>query len=212
MAGERKYRIGVLGSGKGSNFVALADACARGLVPAETVLVLSDVPDAGILQRARERQVAARFISPGKFRTKLEDEAESAFVESLREARVDLIALAGFMRVLKGELLQSFEGRIVNVHPSLLPSFPGLAAWKQALEHGVKITGATVHFVETGVDSGPIIGQQTVPVLDQDTPETLHARIQQAEHELYPKCVAALARGEIVVEGRRVIWCQEAKR
>jgi len=206
MAGERKYRIGILGSGKGSNFVALADACARGLVPAEPVLVLSDVPDAGILQRARERKVAARFIPPGKFRTKLEDEAESAFVAALREAQVDLIALAGFMRILKGELLQSFERRIVNVHPSLLPSFPGLTAWKQALEHGVKLTGATVHFVETGVDSGPIIGQQTVPVLDQDTPETLHERIQLAEHELYPKCVAALARGEISVEGRRVIW------
>jgi len=114
--------------------------------------------------------------------------------------------LAGFMRVLKGDFLRAFEGRIVNVHPSLLPSFPGLQAWKQALDHGVKMTGCTVHFVDAGVDCGPIIGQQAVPVLDFDTPESLHARIHEAEHELYPKCLAAIARGEISVAGRRVIW------
>ena len=119
---------------------------------------------------------------------------------------MDLIVLAGFMRVLKGEFLRAFEGRIVNVHPSLLPSFPGLEAWKQALDHGVKVTGCTVHFVDAGVDSGAIIGQKIVPVLDNDTPETLHARIHLAEHELYPKCVAAIARGDISVAGRRVIW------
>jgi phosphoribosylglycinamide formyltransferase-1 len=118
---------------------------------------------------------------------------------------VDLIALAGFMRVLKGEFLKTFEGRIVNVHPSLLPSFPGLEAWKQALDHGVKVTGCTVHFVDAGVDSGPIIGQQTVPVLDGDTPEALHARIQIAEHQLYPECVAAIAAGRIKVRGRNVL-------
>jgi len=117
-----------------------------------------------------------------------------------------LIVLAGFMRVLKGDFLRAFEGRIVNIHPSLLPSFPGLEAWKQALEAGVKVTGCTVHFVDAGVDSGPIIGQQTVPVLDDDTVDTLHQRIHAAEHELYPKCVAALARGEITVSGRRVAW------
>jgi phosphoribosylglycinamide formyltransferase-1 len=119
---------------------------------------------------------------------------------------VDLVALAGFMRVLKGDFLRAFEGRIVNVHPSLLPSFPGLAAWKQALDHGVKVTGCTVHFVDAGVDSGAIIGQQTVPVLDRDTSETLHRRIQAAEHELYPKCVAAIAREEVSIVGRRVVW------
>jgi len=114
--------------------------------------------------------------------------------------------LAGFMRVLKGGFLSAFEGRIINIHPSLLPSFPGLEAWKQALNYGVKTTGSTVHFVDAGVDAGPVIGQQTVPVLDRDTPETLHQRIQVAEHELYPKCVAAIARGGISVAGRRVIW------
>ena len=200
------FRLGVLGSGNGTNFAAIADACAAGKIPAEIAVVLSDVENAGILAHARERKIPAQFIPPGKFRTKLEEEAEHAFVETLRAAKVDLIVLAGFMRVLKGEFLRAFEGRIVNVHPSLLPSFPGLEAWKQALEHGVKITGCTVHFVDAGVDAGPIIGQQIVHVLDNDTAESLHTRIHAAEHELYPKCVAAIARGEISVAGRRVIW------
>jgi phosphoribosylglycinamide formyltransferase-1 len=204
--GQPKFRIGILGSGKGSNFVAIADACAAGKIPAEIALVLSDIADAGILQRARERNIPASFIAPGKFRTKLDDDAEAAYVAALQKAQVDLIALAGFMRILKGEFLRAFEGRIVNIHPSLLPSFPGLEAWKQAFDHGVKVTGCSVHFVDAGVDSGPIIAQQSVPVLDNDTPETLHERIQLAEHELYPKCVAAIARGELRVTSRRVIW------
>ena len=198
------FRIGVLGSGKGSNFVALADAIAAGKISAQVGTVLSDVESAGILAHARERQLPAQFIPPGKFRTKLDDEAEQAFVTALQAARVDLVVLAGFMRVLKGSFLRAFEGRIVNIHPSLLPSFPGLEAWKQALDHGVKVTGCTVHFVDAGVDAGPIVGQQTVPVLDDDTAETLHQRIHAAEHELYPRCVAAIARGEILVQGRRV--------
>jgi phosphoribosylglycinamide formyltransferase-1 len=193
-----------LGSGRGSNFVALADACAAGQIPAQIAVVLSDVAEAPILQRAGERNIPARFIAPGKFRTKLDEEAESVFVEALRRARVDLVALAGFMRVLKGQFLRAFEGKIVNIHPSLLPSFPGLEAWKQALDYGVKVTGCTVHFIDGGVDSGPIIGQQTVVVQDTDTPETLHQRIHSAEHELYPRSVAAIARGEIIVKGRRV--------
>ena len=199
------FRLGVLGSGKGSNFVAIAEACAAGKIPAQVALILSDVEGAGILGHARERKLPARFIPPGKFRTKLDDDAERAYVGALREAKVDLVVLAGFMRVLKGEFLRAFEGRIVNIHPSLLPSFPGLEAWKQALDHGVKVTGCTVHFVDAGVDAGPIIGQQTVPVLDNDTPDSLIQRIHGAEHELYPRCVAAIARGEISVRGRRVI-------
>jgi phosphoribosylglycinamide formyltransferase-1 len=206
VTGQRQFRIGVLGSGKGSNFVAIADACSAGTIPAEVAIVLSDVESAGILQHAEERGIPARFIPPGKFRTKLDDEAERAYVEALRSARVDLIALAGFMRVLKGDFLRAFEGRIVNIHPSLLPSFPGLEAWKQALDQGVRFTGCTVHYVDAGVDSGPIIGQQTVPVLDNDTPDTLHQRVHAAEHEIYPRCVAAIARGEISVVGRRVVW------
>jgi len=199
------FRLGVLGSGKGSNFVAIADAIATGEVPAEVAIVLSDVESAGILEHARRRSLAPRFIAPGKFRTKLDEESERAYVAALQEAKVELIVLAGFMRVLKGDFLRAFEGRIVNIHPSLLPSFPGLEAWKQALDCGVKVTGCTVHFVDAGVDSGAIIAQQTVPVLDNDTATSLHERIHAAEHELYPKCVAAIARGDLVVQGRRVI-------
>jgi len=203
---DRIFRIGVLGSGAGSNFVAIADACAAGAVPAQLALVLSDVAEAGILARARERGLPARFLAPGKFRTKLDEEAERNYIGALQAAEVDLVVLAGFMRVLKAAFLQAFAGRIVNIHPSLLPSFPGLAAWEQALAHGVRVTGCTVHFVDAGVDSGAIIGQQTVPVLEADTAATLHQRIHAAEHDLYPRCVAALARGDITVNGRRVVW------
>ncbi|HUE36501.1 MAG TPA: phosphoribosylglycinamide formyltransferase, partial [Candidatus Acidoferrum sp.] len=171
------FRLGVLGSGKGSNFLAIADAVAAGKIPADIALVASDVETAGILAHARERNLPAQFVPPGKFRTKLDEDAERAFVAALQSAKVDLVVLAGFMRVLKGDFLRAFEGRIVNVHPSLLPSFPGLEAWKQALDHGVKVTGCTVHFVDAGVDAGPIIGQQSVPVLDNDTAESLHQRI-----------------------------------
>lgn len=198
------FRLGILGSGQGSNFIALADAIAAGTVPAEVALVLSDQEQAGILARARERGLPASYIPPGRFRTKLEETAENAFVQALQAARVDLVVLAGFMRVLKGEFLQAFAGRIVNIHPSLLPSFPGLEAWRQALDYGVKMTGCTVHFVDAGIDSGAILGQRAVPVLETDTPATLHARIHAAEHQLYPACVAALARGEVTVRGRQV--------
>ena len=172
-------------------------------------VVISDVPDAGILEGARQRGIAARFIAPGKFRAKLDEEAERALVAALEAAQVDLVVLAGFMRILKGEVLRRFDGRVVNIHPSLLPAFPGLHAWKQALEYGVKVTGCTVHFVDAGVDSGPIIDQQTVPVLDEDSAESLHQRIQLAEHELYPRCVAAIAQGQIELHGRRVAWLKK---
>ena len=186
--------------------MAIADAVAAGKIPAEIAVVLSDVESAGILAYAREREIPAQFIPPGQFRTKLDEDAERAFVAALQNARVDLIVLAGFMRVLKGDFLRAFAGRIVNIHPSLLPCFPGLQSWKQALDHGVKVAGCTVHFVDAGVDCGPIIGQTAVPVMDDDTAESLHRRIHAAEHELYPRCVAALARKEISVAGRRVIW------
>ena len=198
--------MGVLGSGQGSNMVAIAEACAAGQIPAEIALVLSDVPDAGILDRARERGLRAEYLPPGKFRTKLDEETERAYVQRLVEAQVDLVALAGFMRILKGDFLRAFPLRVVNIHPSLLPAFPGLESWKQALEHGVKVTGCTLHFVDEGIDSGPIIGQETVPVLPDDTPATLHERIQQAERRLYPRVVGALADGKITVQGRMVVW------
>ena len=206
---DRKFRLGVLGSGKGSNLSALAEACATGRVPAEIAIVLSDVADAGILSQARARGLAADYIAPGKFRTKLDEAAERTCVERLTKANVDLIVLAGFMRVLKGDFLRAFSQRVVNIHPSLLPAFPGLEAWKQALDHGVKVTGCTVHFVDQGIDSGPIIAQETVPILAGDTAESLHERIQVAERRLYPAVVAALAQGKILVQGRQTVWQDE---
>jgi phosphoribosylglycinamide formyltransferase 1 len=196
------FRLGILGSGKGSNCAAIADACAAGNIPARVAIVISDVENAGILDRARERGLDCLHIAPGKFRTKLDEAAESAFVAALRKAEVDLVVLAGFMRILKGEFLRTFANRVVNIHPALLPAFPGLEAWKQALEYGVKVTGATVHFVDQGIDTGAIIAQETVPVLPGDTAETLHARIQEVEHRLYPAAIAALARGEIRIGSR----------
>ena len=195
-----KFRLGVLGSGKGSNLVAVAEACARGELTAEVGMVLSDVEGAGILSHAERLGVAHRFIAPGDYRTKLDEEAERAYIAALREAEVDLVVLAGFMRILKGEFLRAFQGRVVNVHPSLLPAFPGLEAWKQALDAGVKWTGVTVHYVDQGIDSGPIIAQEPVPVREDDTPESLYARIQKVERDLYPKAISAVA-GRLMDEG-----------
>jgi phosphoribosylglycinamide formyltransferase-1 len=200
---SRPLRLGVLGSGKGSNFVALSDACAAGQIAAQVVAVLSDVEGAGILQHASERGLPHAFIAPGRFRTKLEDDAEARYVHHLQDAGVDLVVLAGFMRILKGGFLRAFPRRVINIHPSLLPAFPGLEAWRQALDHGVKVTGCTVHLVDEGVDSGPILGQATVAVLDDDTPTSLHARIQDAERKLYPAVLSALALEKISYEGRR---------
>jgi phosphoribosylglycinamide formyltransferase-1 len=194
--------LGILGSGKGSNCAAIADACASGDIPARVAIVISDVDGAGILDRARERGLDCLHIAPGKFRTKLDEAAEAAFVAALRKAEVDLVVLAGFMRILKGEFLRAFANKVVNIHPALLPAFPGLEAWKQALDYGVKVTGVTVHFVDQGIDTGAIIAQETVPVLPADTVESLRARIQEAEHRLYPKAIAALVRGEIRVGPR----------
>jgi phosphoribosylglycinamide formyltransferase 1 len=200
------YRIGVLGSGKGSNLVAIAEACQAGQIPVEVGVVISDVENAGILSHARSRGLSARYLPPGPFRTKLDEISERVYTETLKEAKVDLVVLAGFMRVLKGEFLRSFPGRVINIHPSLLPAFPGLQAWKQALDYGVKFTGCTVHFVDQGVDTGPIIAQQVVPVQEKDTPETLHERIQEAERVLYPNVIGELALGQIAVQGRRTLW------
>lgn len=186
MTRAAKPRLGILGSGKGSNFVAIADAIAAGQLSAEVAVVLSDVPDAGILARARERGLPAEFLSPGAFRTKLDEAAERAYVLRLQEARVDWVVLAGFMRILKAPFLNAFPNRVINIHPSLLPAFPGLQAWKQALDYGVKLAGCTVHLVDQGIDSGPILAQEAVPVLPGDTAESLHERIQQAERRLLP--------------------------
>jgi phosphoribosylglycinamide formyltransferase-1 len=189
-------RLGVLGSGKGSNFCAIADAIARGELDADLALVISDVENAAILEHARARGVRAEFVSPGRFRTKLEPAAEQRVIELLRDAKVELVVLAGYMRMIKGPFLQAFPHRIINIHPSLLPQFPGLEAWAQALAAGVLVTGCSVHYVDSGMDTGDIIAQREVPVLSDDTPGSLHRRIQLAEHDLYPAVIAQFtARG-----------------
>jgi len=185
---------------------AIADACLARKIRAEIAIVLSDRADAGILAQARERGLPGEFIAPGNFRTKLDEDAERGFINRLIAAEVDLVVLAGFMRILKGDFLRAFPLRVVNIHPSLLPAFPGLEAWKQALEYGVKVTGCTVHFVDQGVDSGPIIAQETVSILAADTPTSLHERIQEAERRLYPACIGGLAEGRIAVKGRQTVW------
>jgi phosphoribosylglycinamide formyltransferase 1 len=190
----KKLRLGILGSGKGSNSRAILEAIRRGQLPnAEAVVVISDVLQAPILDIAREFSVPNAFLPPGHFRTRLEPEAEVELVRMLRDAGVDLVVLAGFMRVLKEPMLRAFSRRIINIHPALLPKFPGLEAWAQALAAGERVTGCTVHYVDAQIDHGDIIAQQEVPILPNDTAGSLHARIQAAEHELYPKIVAQLA-------------------
>jgi len=186
----KKLGLGILGSGKGSNCRAILEQIAANKLPAEARLVISDVFDAGILDIAREFKVPNIYLPPGSFRTRLEPKAEMEMTRLLREADVDLVVLAGFMRVLKEPMLNAFPQRIVNIHPSLLPKFPGIEAWKQALEAGEKVTGCSVHYVDAGIDSGEIIAQRTVPVLSGDTAESLHARIQAAERVLYPEVIA----------------------
>jgi phosphoribosylglycinamide formyltransferase-1 len=186
-------RFGVLGSGKGSNFRALAESFKGTSRECEPVIVLSDVEEAGIIDLARQFGIPHRFVAPGSFRTRMSTEAEEEMVHMLQEAAVDFVVLAGFMRVIKEPLLKAFPGRILNIHPSLLPAFRGLEAWKQAVAAGVPEAGCTVHLVDAGVDTGRILGQSKVPVHPGDTAESLHARIQVAEHELYPRMVRDFA-------------------
>jgi phosphoribosylglycinamide formyltransferase-1 len=186
-------KLGIIGSGKGSNYRSIQDAIDTGKLDAETRIVIADVETAGILDIARSRGIPALYVPPGKFRTKLDSDAEARVVTALRDAGVELVVLAGFMRMIKEPLLAAFPHRIINIHPALLPEFRGLEAWKQALAAGATKTGCTVHHVDAGMDTGEIIAQSEVPVLPGDTPETLHARIQVAEHGLYPRVIAQFA-------------------
>lgn len=196
--------LGILGSGSGSNFQAIADAIDAGRLHARIACVISDQPEAGILDRARSLGIPAMVESCAPFRTKLDGDAQTRVIARLRQTGVDTVVLAGFMRMLKTGLLEAFPGRILNVHPALLPAFPGLHAWTQALHYGAKVSGCTVHFVDAGMDTGPIIHQRAVPVLDTDTPESLHTRIQQAEHEAFPQALQWLAENRLHIEGRHV--------
>lgn len=197
-------RIAILGSGKGSNAQAIMDAIAAGRLNARVVCVLSDVPDAFILERARRQSIPAEFVSAAPFKTKLEGEGEQRYLEALRRHDAQVVVLAGFMRIIKGGLLAAYANRMINIHPALLPAFPGTESWKQALDYGAKVAGCTVHFVDAGTDTGPIILQKVVPVLDDDTAASLHARIQEQEHIAFPEALQLIAAGKIRVEGRRV--------
>jgi len=198
-------KLGVLGSGSGSNMQSVLDAIAAGTLNAEMRLVLSDVPDARILERARNHAIPCAWLDCAPFKTKLDGEAEQRCIRLLQDAGVDTVILAGFMRIVKPGLLAAFPQRVLNIHPALLPAFPGLQAWSQALAYGAKVAGCTVHFVDAGTDTGPIIVQRSVPVLEDDTPESLHARIQVEEHRAYPEALRMISENRLTVTGRRVL-------
>jgi phosphoribosylglycinamide formyltransferase-1 len=202
---KQPLRIAALGSGKGSNLQSILDAIQAAELNATVKCVISDVADAYILERAREHGIAAHYVDAAPSRTKLEGPAEERVLTILQKGQVELVVLAGFMRIVKARLLNTYAGHIVNIHPSLLPAFPGLTAWKQALEYGTKITGCTVHFVDEGTDTGPIILQRSVPVLDDDTPESLHARIQIEEHKAYPEALRLIAEAKLRIDGHKVL-------
>jgi len=186
-------RLGILGSGSGSNMQAILDAIDSGDLDAEIVLVLSDNPDGFILERARKRDLPTDLIDCAGYATRFPDEEQENVARKLLDAGTDLICLAGFMRLVKQPLLDAFPERILNIHPALLPAFPGLHAWKQALDAGATESGCTVHYVDAGMDTGPVIVQAKVPVLPDDTPESLHARIQVEEHRTYPEAIRIVA-------------------
>ena len=197
-------KIGVLGSGAGSNMQSIVDAIEAGKLDAEIKIVLSDVNDARILERAAKHNIPAQWLDCAPYKTKLDEEAQEHCINILKENDVDTIVLAGFMRIVKPGLLHAFPMRILNIHPALLPAFPGLYAWKQALDYGAKVAGCTVHFVDEGTDTGPVIIQRSVPVLSDDTYESLHARIQIEEHIAYPEALRLLSEAKLNIDGRVV--------
>ncbi|MEO0275629.1 MAG: phosphoribosylglycinamide formyltransferase [candidate division WOR-3 bacterium] len=200
----KKIKVGILVSGRGSNMEAIIKNSKEGKIDAEVVIVLSDNPNAPALEKAKSLGVEAMYVYPGEKKTYMTPDREEEYVRILKEKGVELVCLAGFMRVLKKTFLSAFPYRIMNIHPSLLPSFPGLNAQKQAWEYGVKVSGCTVHFVDEGIDTGPIIIQRCVPVLEDDTPETLAERILKEEHKIYSEAIQLFAEGRLIIEGRRV--------
>lgn len=189
-----RLRLAILGSGRGTNCRAILERIRDGTLHADPCVIISDVLDAPILDIARAHSVPNAYLSPGHFRTRLEPQVEHDLVSMLKDSGAELVALAGFMRVLKAPVLEAFPRRIINIHPSLLPRFPGLMAWKQALDADEKVTGCTVHYVDDQIDHGDIIAQREVPILPNDTPETLHERIRVEERKLYPEAIATFCR------------------
>jgi phosphoribosylglycinamide formyltransferase-1 len=195
-------RVGVLASGRGSNLQAILDATRAADFPARVVVVVADRERAAALERAASARVPAEFLDPKAYGDR--EAYDAALLACLERSRVELVCLAGFMRILGVDLVRRLRGRLINIHPSLLPAFPGLHAQRQALDHGVKIAGVTVHFVDEGIDTGPIIAQASVPVLDDDTEESLSERILVEEHRLYPEVVRRFAEDRVRLQGRRV--------
>ncbi len=204
---SQPLRIGVLASGRGSNLQAIIDAIEAGKLDCRLAVVVSDRADARALERARKHGIDAVFIDPKAYPGR--EAYDQAVMAELAERRVELVCLAGYMRILTPMFVRALPGQIMNIHPALLPAFPGLHAQRQALEYGVKVSGATVHFVDEGVDTGPIICQAAVPVREDDTEETLAARILAEEHELYPRAIRLYAEGRLSILGRRVLVREE---
>jgi phosphoribosylglycinamide formyltransferase-1 len=198
-----KLRLGVLASGRGSNLQSIMDAAAAGKIKAEVAVVISDNKDAFALERARKAGIPALHVNPKNYGSK--DEYERAILKLLKEHNVQLVCLAGYMRIVGKVILDAFPNRVINIHPALLPSFPGLHGQQQAWEYGVKYSGCTVHFVDEGMDTGSIIIQAVVPVYDDDTADTLAARILEQEHIIYPEAIGLLADGRLKLSGRKVL-------
>lgn len=203
---KNKLRVGVLVSGRGSNLQAIIDASEAQKLEATVVVVISDVKDAYALERARRHGIAPVFVDPKTHATR--EAFDDALASVLTEHEVELVCLAGYMRVLSPRFIQRFRHRIMNIHPALLPAFPGLHVQGKALHHGAKFSGCTVHFADEGVDTGPIIIQAVVPVFDDDTEDTLSGRILKYEHQIYPRAIQLYAEGRLEVKGRRV-FCKE---
>jgi len=197
-----KLRLGVLASGQGSNLQAIINATADGRIDGIVTVVISDHQEAFALERARQNNIPAHYLDINSFAGKAAFEEE--IVNILRNYQVDLVCLAGYMRVLSSVVLDAFPQRIINIHPALLPAFPGLHGQKQAWDYGVKFSGCTVHFVDQGIDTGPIIIQAVVPVLDEDTADTLAARILEQEHQIFPEAIQRFAQGKLAITGRKV--------
>ena len=193
--------LGVIISGRGSNLQAIIDACEKGAIPAKVAVVVSNKGDAFGLERAKKHNIPTAVFKPKDFRDKNTYELE--IVKVLKQHKVDLVCLAGYMRIVGEVLLEHFANKMINIHPALLPAFPGLHVQQAALDHGVKVSGATVHFVDEGCDTGPIIIQAAVPVKEDDTEETLSARILEQEHKIYPQAIKMFAEGKLKIEGRK---------
>lgn len=202
MSTNRKLKLGILASGGGTNLQSIIDQCQRQQITAEIVLIISNNPDAGALERATNAGLPHVCIDHRGFADR--QDFDRALVAALQQAGVELVVLAGFMRIISEVFLDAFPQRVINIHPSLLPAFPGLHVHKKALQYGARFSGCTVHFVNSGVDTGPIIVQAVVPILDDDTEESLAARILQQEHQIYPRAIQLIAEDRVQINGRRV--------